>query len=102
MFRCELCDTYLPILSSGRLCETCYKIRLITKCYSAESIHKYIANMFLVDIDTNSEITENLTEKEKKDLTEDDTYEKPTEELKENIKSIVGELKKRSNNNKKK
>ena len=49
MFRCELCDSYLPIFQMGHLCEVCYKIRTIIKCYSAEKIHDAIATIFLVD-----------------------------------------------------
>lgn len=49
MFRCELCDDYLPIFSFGRLCENCYRIRTITKCYTSKSIKEYLESVFLVD-----------------------------------------------------
>lgn len=75
MFRCELCDGYLPIFQSGRLCEICYKIRTIIKCYSATSIHKYISNGFLI----------NLTEEEK----EEKKVEEPLTPLKELIEKTV-------------
>ena len=37
-FRCELCDEWLPMLQFSKLCPTCYKIRTIVKCYSAQEI----------------------------------------------------------------
>ena len=72
MFRCELCDGYLPIFQTGRLCEICYKIRTIIKCYSATAIHKYISDGFLI----------NLTEEETE-------VEEPIKPLKEIIKETV-------------
>ena len=48
MWRCELCDGYLRILQTGYLCDTCYKIRLITKCYSNEDILKCVEKNFKV------------------------------------------------------
>ena len=47
-FRCELCDEWLPMLSFCKLCDKCYKIRTITKCYDAESILKHLQEHFLV------------------------------------------------------
>lgn len=49
MFRCELCDGYLPIFSLGRLCESCYRIRTITKCYNSKVIRSYLEAVFLVE-----------------------------------------------------
>ena len=75
MFRCELCDGYLPIFQTGRLCEICYKIRTIIKCYSASAIHKYISDGFLI----------NLTEEETGEI----QVEEPIKPLKEIIKETV-------------
>jgi len=47
-FRCELCDEWLPMLSFCKLCDKCYKIRTITKCYNAESILNHLQEHFLV------------------------------------------------------
>lgn len=84
MFRCELCDGYLPIFQSGRLCEICYKIRTIIKCYSATAIHKYISNGFLIDL-TEEETEKIEEEKPLKPLKElvEETVEKAVEEEKE-------------------
>ena len=49
MFRCELCDAYLPIIQLSKLCPTCYKIRTIIKCYSADKILNCITDKFIVD-----------------------------------------------------
>ena len=38
MWRCELCDNYLYLFSGGRLCEDCYRIRTIVKCYNSKTI----------------------------------------------------------------
>ena len=54
MFRCELCDEYLPLFSFGRLCENCYRIRTITKCYSSNTIKEYLEAVFLVDDECDS------------------------------------------------
>ena len=48
MWRCELCDCYLRFLQTGYLCDTCYKIRLITKCYNAEEILKCVEENFKI------------------------------------------------------
>ena len=47
-FRCELCDDWLPMLSFCKLCDTCYKLRTIVKCYSAKEILKCSQEHFLV------------------------------------------------------
>tara|TARA_R110002153_G_scaffold113188_1_gene255507 strand:- start:1764 stop:2102 length:339 start_codon:yes stop_codon:yes gene_type:complete len=84
MFRCELCDGYLPIFQTGRLCEICYKIRTIIKCYSATAIHKYISDGFLINL-TEEETGEIEEEEPIKPLKEiiDETVEKAVEEEKE-------------------
>lgn len=48
MWRCELCDCYLRFLQTGYLCDICYKIRLITKCYNAEEILKCVEENFKI------------------------------------------------------
>ena len=50
-FRCELCDEWLPILQFSKLCDTCYKIRTIVKCYSAQEILTHLEKNFLVSSD---------------------------------------------------
>ena len=47
-FRCELCDSWLPMLSFSKLCPTCYKLRTIVKCYNADDILKNAEEHFLV------------------------------------------------------
>ena len=47
-FRCELCDDWLPMLSFCKLCSTCYKLRTIVKCYSANDVLKNVESSFLV------------------------------------------------------
>ena len=54
MWRCELCDSFLPLLSFGRLCENCYRIRTITKCYNSKVIRGYLESVFLVDDNSDS------------------------------------------------
>tara|TARA_R110000823_G_scaffold245908_1_gene370018 strand:- start:680 stop:1009 length:330 start_codon:yes stop_codon:yes gene_type:complete len=81
MFRCELCDGYLPIFQTGRLCEICYKIRTIIKCYSATAIHKSISSSFLVELkEEETEVEEPI--KPLKEIIKE-TVEKAVEEEKE-------------------
>lgn len=47
-FRCELCDDWLPMLSFCKLCDKCYKIRTIVKCYNSEKILNNLQEYFLV------------------------------------------------------
>ena len=47
-FRCELCDSWLPMLSFSKLCPTCYKLRTIVKCYNCEDVLKKVEENFLV------------------------------------------------------
>lgn len=101
MFRCELCDNYLPIFQTGRLCETCYKIRTIIKCYTAKAIHSHISSVFLVDIE---EDEEEDNEKDIKELRKnkscssigDETYKPPP------IKAVMAEMKTRNQKKKNK
>ena len=61
-FRCELCDEWLSMLQFSKLCDTCYKIRTIVKCYSADEILKHLEKNFLVSSDR-------YVEQEQKDKT---------------------------------
>jgi hypothetical protein len=81
MFRCELCDDFLPILQLGRLCKICYKIRGIIKCYSTEKIHDAIATIFLITID-NSNST-NMNPKNETEMGDSSYMEKPTYKIKD-------------------
>ena len=47
-FRCELCASWLPLLSFCKLCPTCYKLRTIVQCYSCEDVLKKVEDSFLV------------------------------------------------------
>ena len=47
-FRCELCDDWLSLMTFCKLCDTCYKLRTIVKCYTAEEILKCSQEHFLV------------------------------------------------------
>lgn len=51
MFRCELCDAFLPMLQFSHLCPTCYKIRTIIKCYSAGDVLGELEDKFIVGKD---------------------------------------------------
>ena len=97
MFRCELCDSFLSLFQNGRLCENCYKIRTITKCYSSSTILKSLEKTFLVSIE--EEVEEVKEDKEEKmDTTEDKINVVPYEKN-DNYKSInasvIVELKKK-------
>lgn len=103
MFRCELCDSFLSLFQTGRLCNNCYKIRTITKCYSSETILKSLERNFLVPIDEsdNDEEKVEVEEEEKEtkmDTTEDNTYIEPPKKN-DNYKainaSVIVELKKK-------
>lgn len=99
MFRCELCDSFLSLFQNGRLCENCYKIRTITKCYSSSVILKSLEKTFLVSIDEEVEDEEVKEEKEDKmDTTEDKLNVVPYEKN-DNFKainaSVIVELKKK-------
>ena len=47
-FRCELCDDWLSLMTFCKFCDTCYKLRTIVTCYSAEKILKCSQEHFLV------------------------------------------------------
>lgn len=47
--RCEVCDSFLNIFQLSRLCEDCYKIRTITKCYSSSEVLDCLEKNFKVD-----------------------------------------------------
>jgi len=48
-FRCELCDDFLCVFQLSRLCENCYKVRTIIKCYNSVKILDCLENNFIVD-----------------------------------------------------
>ena len=62
--RCELCDNWLSLFQVGKLCEICYEIRTIVKCYDAESIKLCLDENFkVVNEYKNEEIDEPILEK---------------------------------------
>ena len=102
MFRCELCDSFLPVFQFSSLCPVCYKIRTIVKCYSAAEILSKCEENFLVSDSQKQEIEKQekkFQEDEEKRLENefnkqmgikkeegDETYEKP--KLNPNAKSF--------------
>jgi len=56
--RCELCDEFLPIFQLSRLCERCYKIRTIVKCYDAEKVLHCLDKNFRVNYATETKIAD--------------------------------------------
>jgi len=48
-FRCELCDDFLSVFQLSRLCENCYKVRTIIKCYDSAKILDCLETNFIVD-----------------------------------------------------
>jgi len=72
--RCELCDAWLSLFQVGKLCNTCYEIRTIVKCYDAESIKLCLEENFKVINDYKSNDSDSESEDEdcnnKKCLTE--------------------------------
>jgi len=46
--RCELCNDWLSLFQISKLCGTCYKIRAIVKCYTAEKILSKLEDEFLI------------------------------------------------------
>tara|TARA_R110002073_G_scaffold320989_1_gene496847 strand:- start:2467 stop:3027 length:561 start_codon:yes stop_codon:yes gene_type:complete len=67
-FRCELCDDWLNVFQFSHLCNDCYKIRTILKCYNKHDIVSCLENNFLVSKD-----------KEKKVKQEDIKFQKEEE-----------------------
>ena len=55
-FRCELCDEWLNMLQFSHLCNDCYKIRTILKCYNKFDILSSLQNNFLVSIDREKDV----------------------------------------------
>ena len=66
VFRCELCDSFLPLLQLSHLCPNCYKIRTIVKCYDKTKILECLENNFLIDKQ------ENYLKKKKNNMIEED------------------------------
>lgn len=90
VFRCELCDSFLPLLQLSHLCPTCYKIRTITKCYSTEKILKCLEENFLVNNNSN-QTSSNLEIDDSKEENDDDYYDKNfQEEFKNELKKMIG------------
>jgi len=100
-FRCEICDDWLPMFQFSKLCPTCYKIRTITKCYSAKEILATLENSFLVspamEYEKRNEDLE-FYKKEDERLAKEALKEfNPTDEqlakLEEHAKKVMEELK---------
>ena len=49
VFRCELCDNFRGVLQISNLCDVCYEIRTIIKCYDRESILECLKQNFIVN-----------------------------------------------------
>ncbi len=47
--RCEVCDNFLSVFQLSRLCDNCYKVRTIAKCYSSEEVLDCLEQNFKVD-----------------------------------------------------
>jgi len=47
--RCEVCDNFLSVFQLSRLCEDCYKVRTIAKCYSSSEVLDCLEKTFKVD-----------------------------------------------------
>lgn len=47
--RCEVCDSFLSVFQLSRLCDNCYKVRTIAKCYSSEEVLDCLEKNFKVD-----------------------------------------------------
>lgn len=73
-FRCELCDNFLSLLQFSHLCDNCYKIRTITKCYNSETILNCLENNFLISDEEKEAFRKEdkeIKEKEQKQLEEE-------------------------------
>lgn len=60
--RCEVCDNYLSVFQLSRLCEYCYKVRTIAKCYSSEEVLDCLEKNFKVDYMTRSKSLPTINE----------------------------------------
>lgn len=102
VFRCELCDKFLNVFQFSHLCDECYKIRTLIKCYNTESILNCLENNFLVD-----EKKFNETQKHDDEFLkgEQERLEEEVEKIKENMKpksvedfnKLISELKQERN-----
>ena len=63
VFRCELCDNFLSMFQFSHLCNTCYKIRTIVKCYDEKAVLENLEDNFLI-----SEKRKEEVEKEDKEF----------------------------------
>jgi len=67
--RCEVCDNFLSVFQLSRLCEDCYKVRTIAKCYSSEEVLDCLEKTFKVNYLTRSKSLPTI---------EEDKLEKPS------------------------
>ena len=84
VFRCELCDSFLSVFQFSHLCENCYKIRTIVKCYDEAKVLESLEDNFLVSEKRKEEAKEKdkeFFEKEEKRLEE--AFHKEVKELQE-------------------
>lgn len=72
--RCELCNDWLSLFQISKLCGTCYKIRAIVKCYTAEKILNKLEDEFLIvdDMPPLFKASERTLESIKEEREEDD------------------------------
>jgi len=84
VFRCELCDSFLPLLQFSRLCPTCYKIRTIIKCYDAGRILNTIEHAYKVADESDEGIADD--KKDYDNPTPAEAWKKANGKWKENTK----------------
>ena len=61
VFRCELCDNFRGVLQLSNLCDVCYEIRTIIKCYDRESILECLRENFIINyLDKKSKENESI------------------------------------------
>jgi hypothetical protein len=82
MFRCELCDSFLSLFQLSHLCENCYKIRTIIKCYNSPEILDCLENNFKIEYRAKSAPLPTIPEDETK-------VGIPTEEFKKELEEKV-------------
>lgn len=87
MFRCELCDAYLSLFQLSHLCENCYKIRTIIKCYDSPKILDCLEQNFKVEYKTLSTPLPPIVEEEEKEVEEDTV--RATEDFKKELEKKV-------------
>tara|TARA_R110000803_G_scaffold105486_2_gene173704 strand:- start:1026 stop:1433 length:408 start_codon:yes stop_codon:yes gene_type:complete len=81
--RCEVCDNFLSVFQLSRLCDNCYKVRTIAKCYSSEEVLDCLEQNFKVDYIKRTKSLPTILEEEgvdavyKRSNTEQSSYKKP-------------------------